>query len=154
MNPARLSRELRRGSGLSLVSSAAMAMVGMYQIGILRHIPEPPLPLLDADKVDASAEAYARFSVPDAFLGLGSYAATALLAAMGGRRRPPLLPLALASKAAFDAAQAGKLSWDQWARHRAFCSWCLLAAAATFAALPLTLPESRRALSALGRGRT
>lgn len=51
-----------------------------------------------------------------------------------------------------DALQAARLSRDQWTRHRAFCSWCLGAAAATMAVLPLTLPESRDALRALAGG--
>ena len=47
-----------------------------------------------------------------------------------------------ASKVSIDAAQAAKLSWDQWAKHRAFCFWCLVAAGATFAAVPLAMPEA------------
>ena len=159
MKPARLSRQLRRGEGkflqrrrgvvgLSLLSAGSMAVIGLYQVGILRHLPEPPLPGLDADRVDASAEAYSRFATPDAFLGLGNYAATAALAAMGGRdraRRSPLVPLAMSAKAVFDAGQAVRLFYQQWHRHRAFCSWCLLAAGASLAALPLTFPEAGRA---------
>jgi uncharacterized membrane protein len=153
---ARISRELRteqspdlrrrRGIvSLSLLASASMGLIALYQTGLIRHLPEPPLPMLDADKVDASAEAYEKFAVPDAILGIGSYAATMGLAAMGGRdrvREMPLLPLALAAKVAFDVANAAKLSVDQWTRHRAFCFWCLLAAAATFAMAPLAIPEA------------
>lgn len=109
------------------------------------HTPEPPLPLLNADKVDASAEAYAKFSTPDAILGLGSYAATMGLAAMGGANRArtmPWIPIALAGKVAFDVASAARLSVDQWTKHRAFCFWCLVAAAATFATAPLVMPEA------------
>lgn len=49
----------------------------------------------------------------------------------------------------FDAVQAGILTWDQWARHRAFCLYCLIGASATFAALPYTLPEAMAALGVL-----
>jgi uncharacterized membrane protein len=112
-----------------------------------RKATEPPLPMMNADKVDASAEAYAKFSTPDAILGLGSYAATMALAAMGGRdrvRELPSVPLALAAKIAFDVTNAAKLSVDQWTKHRAFCFWCLLAAAATVAMAPLAIPEAMR----------
>ena len=160
MKPEELSRELRTGSGpflarrrgivgLSLVSVNAMGLIALYQMGIIEHLPEPPISGLDADKVDASAEAYAYFATPDAFIGLGSYAVTMGLAAMGGADRVtqrPWIPLALAAKVLVDAAQAGRLTVDQWTKHRAFCFWCLLAAGATFATVPLALPEARAAL--------
>ena len=59
------------------------------------------------------------------------------------------MPLAMAGKAAVDAAQAAKLTVDQWRLHRAFCSWCLTAAAATFMVVPLVVPEARAALRGL-----
>lgn len=157
MNPTELSRQLRHRHdafmpqrrkvvALSLISAGSMALIALYQIGSIRHLPEPPLPYLDADKVDASDEAYARFSTPDAFLGLVSFGVTALLAAMGEPGRAisrPLLPMALAVKSGFDTVQAAILTKDQWTRHKAFCFWCLVAASATFAALPAALSESR-----------
>jgi uncharacterized membrane protein len=160
MDPRQLSQQLRtdrsddmarrRGVvALAMTAAGAMGLIALYQIGILKPIPEPSLPLLDADKVDASDEAYAHLSMGDAFIGFASYSATMALAAMGGPQRAverPWIPVGLAVKAAFDAAQAAKLTVHQWTRHRAFCSWCLLAAGATFATLPLTLPEARAAL--------
>lgn len=160
---ANLSKELREGDSkflrnrrrivaLSTVASASMAFIALYQTGILKHLPEPPLPMMNADKVDASAEAYAKLKMPDAVLGLGSYAATMSLAAMGGEKRHrtmPWVPLALAAKAAFDVANAAKLSVDQWTKHRAFCFWCLIATGATFAIAPFVIDEARAALRAM-----
>ncbi len=157
MKPEQLSHELRHGQGLflshrrrviglSLVSVASMGIISLYQTGIIKHLPE--LPGFNADKVDAAAEAYQYFQAPDATLGMVSYAATLMLAAMGGQQRAqtqPLIPLALAAKVLVDALAAGKLTWDQWAKHKAFCSYCLIAAAATFAAVPLVIPEARSA---------
>lgn len=164
--PARLSRELRlrrngrlperrRVVALALGAAGSMALVSLYQTGLLRHLPEPPLPGFDADAVDASPEAYQWLSVPDGLLGLASYAGTALLAAAGGAdraRRRPWLPLALAVKATADAAQAARLTKDQITRHGALCFWCLLAAGATAAILPPAFAEARDALATL-RGR-
>lgn len=158
--PAELSHDIRKARdeltasrrrivGLGLTSAACMGLIALYQIGSIRHLPEPPLPLMDADKVDASEEAYARLSVGDAFIGFASYSVTMLLAAIGGPRRHETsrwLPIALAAKVGFDAAQAAKLSVDQWTKHRAFCTWCLVAAGATFAAVPAVLPELRATL--------
>jgi len=160
---AQLSRELRTMTspdlrrrrqiiGLSMVATASMGLIALYQTGLIKHLPEPPLPMMDADTVDASAEAYSRFSTPDAILGLGSYAATMGLAAMGGRdrvRKMPAVPLALAAKIAFDVANAARLSVDQWTKHRAFCFWCLLAAASTVAMVPLAIPETIAAARAI-----
>jgi uncharacterized membrane protein len=144
----------RRVVGLSLVSVGAMGLIALYQMGIIKHLPEPPLPYLDADKVDASSEAYSYFATPDGTLGLASYATTLVLAAMGGQDRAtkqPWIPLALMAKVVVDAAGAGKLTVDQWTKHGAFCSWCLLAAGATFATVPLAVPEARAALRHLRR---
>jgi hypothetical protein len=79
-----------------------------------------------------------------------------LLAAIGGSRHEtqPLVPLAMGVKAAFDAAEAAKLTVHQWTRHRAFCSWCLMAAAATFAVLPAVVPEVRAAFRTIARDRS
>lgn len=165
LRPLELSRQLRQGQGGflkqrrgilggALVAAGSMAVISLYQMGLIRHLPEPPLPYLNADKVDASGESYAWLSAPDAPLGLASYAVTAALATIGGRdrvRRHPWLALALAAKTGVDAAAAAKLSVDQWTRHRAFCSWCLLAAGATFTTAALAVPEAVAALKALRR---
>lgn len=159
----RLSRELRGSRAphlkrrrkvvaLSMVASASMGVIALYQMGLIRHLPEPPLARLNADKVDGSAEAYEKFQMPDGVLGLLSYAVTMALASIGGKnrhRKLPWLPVALAAKTGFDAASAAKLTLDQWAKHRAFCSWCLIAAGATFAMAPLVYPEAREAAKVL-----
>jgi hypothetical protein len=162
-DPEQLGREVRSATGelitrrrqvvaLDLLATACMGVIALYQIGAIRHVPEPGLPGLDADKVDGSAEAYGLLSVGDAFLGFVSYGVTMLLAAMGGAKRHeshPYVPLAMAGKAVVDAAQAARLTVDQWRLHRAFCSWCLAAAAATFMVVPLVVPEARAAVRRL-----
>lgn len=145
-----LTAERRRVVALSLTSAACMGVIALYQIGAIKRVPEPPLPLLDADTIDASEEAYARLSVGDAFIGFVSYGVTMFLAGVGGPRRHvtrPWLPWTLALKAGIDAVQAGKLTVDQWTKHRAFCSWCLVAAGATFAVVPAVIPELRASIS-------
>jgi uncharacterized membrane protein len=160
-NPAAraLSETLREGDGpflsdrrritaLMLGASASMGVIVAYQMGLIRHLPDPPVPTFDADRVDASAQAYRYGSAPDGTWGLLNYGATIVLAAMGGAdraERHPWLPLALAAKVGADAAGAAKLTVDQWTKHRAFCGWCLAAAGATFAALPAVLPEAKAA---------
>lgn len=165
--PAQLSNELRKVqspfldkrrklTALTLVSLGSMGILSLYQLGLVKNVPEPPLPYFSAEKVDGSAQGYAILQTPDSVLGIGSYAATLGLIAMGGKDRAqqlPWLPLALAGKAVFDAVVAGKLTVDQVVKHKALCIWCLVSTAATFAALPYALPEARAALEKLKSGR-
>lgn len=162
IRPARLSHELRRGTGgsltqrrvvagLGVVAVGAMSVITLYQLGIVKHLPEPPLPRLDADRVDASAEAYSHLQAPDAALGIGNYAATVALAAMGGRDRArdrPWLPVALAAKSLFDGYQAVRLMRDQTEKFHAYCFWSLLTGISSLVALPFALSEARMALRA------
>ena len=157
---AALSRYLREGSDpdlrrrraivlLDLLGSCCLGVVSLYQLGLLRRLPEPPLPWLDAGRVDASAEAYSILSMPDGALALASYGLTICLAAMGGEGRPrdrPWLPIAMAVKALADAFGAVLLTREQVTIHRRVCSWCLLAAGASFVAAPLALPEATAAM--------
>lgn len=162
-HPEVLSRQLRQASdrflrerrgviGLSLVATTALSLISLYQMGILKRLPEPKLPRFNAEKVNSSAEAYRWLETPDAFLGLGSYVATMTLAAMGGPNRAeeqPWIPLALASKVGADTALAGFQILMQARKLHTFCSWCLLPSAATFGSIPLVIPEARAALKQL-----
>lgn len=112
MKPTELSRQLREGQspelnnrrwivGLSLLGVGMAQIVSLYQVGIVKHLPDPPLDVFDSDKVDASDYAYKRFLTPDGFLMLMSYATTAWLAGIGGEKRSqthPLLSLAMGAK--------------------------------------------------------
>ncbi len=106
MNPEGLSRQLREGAGrflarrrevvgTSLVSIGSMALISLYQTGI-KYTGWTP-----------QRRFTSMLSMPDGPKGLGSYAATLALAAMGGEdraREKPWIPLALAAKAALRPA--------------------------------------------------
>lgn len=139
----------RRLAGLSLGSIAAFLGVAAYQTGVVRHLPEPPIGLLDADAVDASGEAYQQLKTPDAALGIASSAVTLVLIGMGDARRArerPWVPLAMAAKIGFDALGGLYLTAEQASKHRKFCGWCLAATAAYLAMVPHAVPEARVAL--------
>jgi uncharacterized membrane protein len=159
----RVSDDLRRGAGsfleqrrriagLTSLASAALGVVALYQFGLIRRVPEPSLPFLGADAVDASGEAYQQLKTPDAALGLLSAGITLVLAGMGDRdraRTQPWLPLALAAKTAADAGGGLYLLAEQVTKHRKVCSWCTVAAVAQLATLPIALPEARAAVRRL-----
>lgn len=138
----------RRTAGLALAAISAFVPVAAYQVGLLRHLPDPPLPGLDSDAVDASGEAYQTLLTPDAALGIASYAATLALTAMGPANRAstkPWLPLALAGKVGFDAANALYLTAEQLTKHRRMCTYCTAASALTLAMVPQVIPEAKEA---------
>lgn len=163
--PPVLSRDLRLRSdpdlrrrrwlvGLSLLGVGIGQVVGLYQTGLLRHLPDPPVGPFDSDRVNASDYAYKRLAMPDAFLMIGTYAVTAALAAAGGRdraQRMPVLPVALAAKTLFDVGTNLKLAREEWADNRALCAYCQTASLISIASLVLALPEAARGLRRLLR---
>jgi len=148
-----LVRSRRRAALLTLVNAASLGVVALYQFGIIRKVPEPPVPFLDADRVDASAEAYTVGQTPDAAIGILSAGLTLVLLGRGTRQRSPWLALATAAKLLVDAGGALMLTAEQGTRHRRFCSWCLVAAGASVAAVPALLPEALEAVRTLRGGR-
>lgn len=158
--PAALSRQLRYGQGrlithrrvgvaMSLVSAACMGLIALYQMGLIRQVPEPRWPGLDADRIHGSDQAYAILRTPDGVLGFGSFALSLMLAAAGGldrTTRSPWLPLAWSAKAIGDALMALKLTLDEAFRYRTFSLWALLATGATLATVPMALIEAAAAM--------
>ena len=163
MTPSELSRELRLHRspdlrrrrwliGSSFLGVALGQIVGLYQTGILRRLPDPPVGPFDSERVDASDYAYKRLQVPDAFLMVGTYAVTAGLAAAGCEdrsRTKPWLPVAMGAKAAFDVATSLKLAGEEWRDNRALCTYCQAATLVSVASLLLALPEAGRGLRRL-----
>jgi hypothetical protein len=138
--------------GLSLFSCAILGTVALYQVGILKRLPEPRSKFFDTARVNGSSQAYSIFSTPDAFLGLASYAVTAGLAGMGAENRSrthPWMAVAMGGKLIADATMAGKLTMDELRKLKAFSLWSVLTALATWSALPLAFPETKAAVRQL-----
>ena len=162
-NPEELGRELRGGSGaflqrrrqiigLTFFSSSVLGLIALYQMGVLKTLPSPRWPGFDAEKVHSSAQGYSMLATPDALLGLASYGVTACLAGMGSGDRwktHPLIPVGMGLKVLADATFAGKLTLAECTKFRAFSVWSLLTAGATFAVLPLAIPEAKAAICQL-----
>jgi len=163
MQPQQLSRELRLGTnpdldrrrwiiGLSFVGAAVGKIVSLYQTGIVKHLPDPPVPGFDSDRVDASNYAYSRLDTPDAFMMVVNYGLTAWLAGAGGSERSrtaPWLPVAMGAKILVDSAVALELAREEWNENRAFCAYCQLATLASLASAALAVPEVSGAVGRL-----
>ena len=132
---------------LALLGIGAMTAVTLFQTGIVRHLPDPPLPDFDSDQVNSSDTAYA-LGVPDGALSLASLAANIPLAAVGGADRTekmPLVPLAFAAKASVEAAIAGWYFYQMPAKEKKWCAYCIVGAAANFGIAALSLIEAQKA---------
>src|SRR5919197_5100979 len=126
LEPQRLRQELQEGNtpalwrrraliGLSMVGMASIAVVSLFQTGLLTHLPDPPLEGFDAEKVNSSDTAY-HLGVPDGTISLAGHATNIALAAFGGAdraRSQPWVPLLAAGKMAAEAAVAGKYLFYQ-----------------------------------------
>jgi uncharacterized membrane protein len=155
----RLRDDLQRGDtpdmrrrrwivGVSLAGMAAMGAVSLLQMGLVRHLPDPPLPRFSSDRVNSSDLSYG-LGLPDGPLSLASFALNVPLAAAGSAERArthPWLPALAAGKAAVEAVVAGWYFSQMPAREKAWCGYCIVAAAASAAVFALTLPEARAAL--------
>lgn len=163
-SPAQIRSDLLAGSSgdvkrrraiivASLAGMAGMTAVSLLQTGILSHLPDPPLKGFDSDRVNLSRTAYA-FGVPDGTVALAGLAANLPLAALGARnraQRAPWVPLLAAGKAAIEAAAAGWYFYQMPTKEKAWCGYCIAGALANAAIFALTLPEAKKALSALRR---
>jgi uncharacterized membrane protein len=167
MDPRQLSHELRNTTSpdlerrraiiaLSAFGALLGQIVAFYQTGIVKTLPDPPIPLFDSARVDASNYAYKRLDTPDGLMMVTTFTITAWLAGAGGReraRRQPLLPVLMGVKLAFDAATTVKLAQEEWAENKALCFYCQLASLGTFVSLILAVPEFLRGLGHLVGGR-
>ena len=163
MTPTQLSHELREGQspdltnrrwiiGLSLLGAAAGQIVSLYQTGIIKHLPDPPIPIFNSDKVDASDYAYKRVQTPDALIMVVTYGITAWLAGAGGKNRAqtqPWLPIAMGVKALTDVGTSVQLAREEWAENKAFCAYCQAATVASIASVALAVPEVTKAIRKL-----
>lgn len=138
LNDSPVMRRRRWGAGWMLPAAGAYAAVAVYQYGILRHRPEPPLAVLDADRVDASGEAYV--------LGHTRDAGTLAVVGLGQRTGPSVIRGFCCSprERAVGNAAAGLGCGEQFTKHRRLCGWCTLAVAATLPRCRSPLPRLTR----------
>jgi Vitamin K epoxide reductase family len=163
MEPKQLSEELRQGKnpdmsrrraiiGLSMLGGSMGQIVTLYQTGVVSHLPSLPVPLFDADRVDAANYAYSRFNSPDGPIMMLNYALTAWVASAGGldrARRNPLLPIAMGIKILIDSGVSLELAREEWSENKAFCDYCQVATVCSVASLVLAIPEVLTAIRTL-----
>ncbi|WP_425450213.1 vitamin K epoxide reductase family protein [Virgifigura deserti] len=167
MNPQDLRRRiqwddsaemrLRRAAiGTSLVGIASMAIVTLFQTGVIKHLPDPPLESFHSDKVNSSSVAFG-YGMPDGPITLGAHAVNIALAAAGPPERHrdrPWIPLLATAIAGAQAAVAAKYLFYQMPKvDKAWCGYCITDALTHFGTFALTLPEAGKAVAALMESR-
>ncbi len=163
LSPQELSRRIRTDRsremayrraivGVSLVGMASMALVSLFQTGIVKRLTDPPTrrPRFDTEKVNSSKEAYS-YGMPDGPLTLGLHAANLAIAAAGPPERyneRPWIPITATFVSGAQAAIAAKYLFYQMPYvDKAWCPYCVVDALTHFATFALTLPETTRAVS-------
>ena len=138
-------RRRRAIAALSILGMAGMAVVSLFQVGLIRHLPDPPIRRFHSDKVNSSYSAY-HYGVPDGPLSLAAHAVNLVLAGMGGAsraRRAPWIPLLAAGKAAAGAGMAARyLFYQMSVVERAWCGYGLIDALAHIGTFALSVPEA------------
>jgi len=144
--------ERRRASiALSLVGMASMGATALLQTGLVRHLPDPPLPGFDSDKVNLSDDAFP-FGVPDGPIALAGFALNVPLAALGPSdraRKMPVVPLLAFAKSSVDAAISGWLFYKMPTKEKAWCIYCIIAFFVNLGLLALAVPEAKQSLATL-----
>lgn len=162
LEPTQLRKELQEGTSsdlrrrraivaLSLFGIANMAAVTLLQTGVVRHLPDPPLESFDSDQVNSSDTAY-QLGTPDGALSLAGLALNIPLAGFGGGDRvqqSPYAPIAASIKSGIEALAAGWYFYQMPAKEKKWCAYCISGALANFAIFALTLPEARKAITAI-----
>lgn len=148
-------RRRRRIIALSIVGIGVTGLISLFQTGMVKHLPDPPVEGFDADKVTTSDQAFL-LGGADAPFAVFSFALNLPLAAFGGEHRAaqtPLVPLAAAGKSAIDAAASVWYVSQMPTSVKAWCLYCLVTAAAFGGVFALTLPEAKTALANLSESR-
>ena len=134
-----------------MLGAASMSAVSALQLGLVKHLPDPPLAGFDSDKVNLSATAMA-LPIPDGVLSLGSFLLNVPLIFWGGRDRAekrPWIPLLFAGKLALESVVSAVYFSQMPLKEHAWCGYCIIGAAATWTLTALVLPEAVRAARTL-----
>src|SRR3546814_13978507 len=124
---------------------ASMGIVSLLQMGIVKHLPDPPTrrPHFHSDKVNSSNEAYG-YGMPDGPLTLAAHAANIVLAAAGPPERfhdRPWLPLLASMISGTQAAVAAQILLLTIPNvDMAWCPFCITDAPTHFPMFALPLP--------------
>lgn len=129
-------QQLRRIALLSTIGLVDFIPISLYQLGVIRHLPDPPGKIFDSDKVNGSKDAQIA-GVPDGVVSLCMYGATAALA---GAAMANVIPartsrLLLGGALLGQAAGAAYYLFNMATVQRRICPYCITGAVVNLLAL-------------------
>ena len=130
------SRQLRRIVLYSSIGLADFIPISLYQLGVIRHLPDPPGKIFASDKINGSKDAQIA-GVPDGVVSLLMYSATIALAggALARIVKPELARILLGGVLIGQAAGAGYYLYNMATVQRKICPYCVAGALMNFLAL-------------------
>lgn len=143
------SKSLQRKRKIALLSVIGMVdfgIISLYQLGVIRHLPDLPGKVFDSDKANASHKAYA-MGVPDGPVSAALYGLNLVLASAGGSRksnRHPVFDVLLGGVVAGSALASISYMYNMVTRQEVACPYCITGAAINFAMVPYVLPEVKK----------
>lgn len=132
----------RKVIGLSALGLVDFSIISLYQTGVIKKLPDIPLPIFDSNKVNAAQDAY-RFGAPDGPISAVAYAATMVLASAGGSEkaeRSPAFDVALGAVVAGNAAGAVYYLYNMIFKQKKICLYCVTGAAINIASAIIIAP--------------
>lgn len=159
MNISSVRHQLRKGKSKSLRRRRTIALlsvfgildfivISLYQIGVIRHMPDVPGKIFDSDKANGSKDAYV-MGVPDGPISLFLYALNIVLASAGGSRtsgRHPIFDI-LSGGVIFGSVLGGiHYMLNMIFKQQKACVYCIFGALLNFAMIPPLMPELRKSL--------
>lgn len=131
---------------LSAIGLVDFVPISLYQLGIIRHLPDFPGKIFDSDKINASKEAQI-VGLPDGTVSLLMYAANLVLAgaAMKKKKRGNIFDYFLAVNSLGQAGGGAFYLFNMVKVQKKICPYCVTGALLNFATLlPLKKLFSRR----------
>jgi uncharacterized membrane protein len=164
MNVTAIRQQLRQGQSDSLKRRRKIALlsifgildflvISLYQLGIIRHMPDIPGKIFDSNQANGSKDAYV-MGVPDGPISLVLYALNIVLASAGGSRksgRHPIFDLLLAGAVLSSVIGGISYMYNMVFKQQKACIYCITGAFLNFAMLRPLIPEIRKSLKQIFR---
>ncbi|HYH13971.1 MAG TPA: vitamin K epoxide reductase family protein [Flavisolibacter sp.] len=134
----------RKLLGLSAMGLLDFAILSLYQTGIIKKLPDIPLPLFGANKVSASKEAFL-LGPPDGPIASTLYSLLMVLTTAGSSKptgHNPLLDKLLTGAISVSAAMS-LLYFYAMAKNKKICLYCLTGAVINFTMAAIQLAPKR-----------
>jgi uncharacterized membrane protein len=148
------SEDLDRRRKIILLSTLALCdfgFIALYQTGVIKKLPDIPLPIFDSNKVNGSKDSY-QMGTPDATIATLNHAMNIVLSAAGGNEaasRKPGFDVALGAVVLGNAAGAVRFMMNMITKQKKICIYCTAGAIINFTSAVIIAPVVIKSLRRL-----